>query len=207
MKIIGIIRNKKDVERFKDIKIGLEKVALTELWDDEHTIHQQPYFPAIIYQQYNNGAYWLYNNFYKHECERDSSYSDLFTIPQKELLDKLLDHVVLDSFYSSAEEFVEYIIDENDLHNQPWTDVIKTIVKEYNTIKLLDKNYKVKIESMVSLGKNKKIELNISKENCNHNYLIFEGQYTNIKELVVDIVKRLDEICYKVDDECKEDKV
>jgi len=207
MKIIGIIRNKEDIERFKDIKIGKNKTSLSELWDSDYDVYQQPYFPAIIYQQFDNGVYWLYNNFYKNECERDKICSDLFTVPQKELLDKLLDHIVLDSFYSSAEEFVKYMIRVNDLHNKPWMDVMEHIIKEYNTTKLLDKDYKVEIKSMVSLGKNKKIELNISKNNCTNYNLVYKGQYTDVKELAIDVVTRLDEICYKLDKACKEDKV
>ena len=207
MKIIGIIRNKKDVERFKDIKIGEDKISISELWNNEHTTHQQPYFPAIIYQTPIDGLYWVYNNLTKREYEHSVICFDLFTIPQKELLDILLDHIVLDSYYSSPEEFVEYIMDENDLDNQPWMDVIKNIIKEYNTTKLLDKNYKVKIESMTSLGKNKKIEVSIGADNCIDYNLMYKGQYKDIKELAIDIVTRLDEKCYKLDKECKEDKV
>ena len=198
MKIIGIIRTKRDVKRFKHIKIGTNKVPIHELWDDDLDVYYQPIFPAIIYQT-PDGLYWLYNNFYKHTFESIVESYDLFTKPQKELLDKLLDHIVLDTFYSSAKEFVKYVCKVNDASDALWIETIKTVIKEYNSAKLLDKEYKVKIVSAYEINGIKKVELNISANNKVSYDLTYKGPYADIKELAIDIVTRLDEICYEYD--------
>jgi len=197
MKIIGLIRDKKDIEKYGDIEVGYkDTVKLKDMWEDNESKTTQTHFPAILFKFDGSDVYGIYNKI----TYIDKVYEDILKEQEEYLLQLTLFNCLYNTVYSSADDFVDMIADRVGLYEKDLKEAIVVLVNMYNKFKMEDKGYTVELyENNVKRNKIK-LEFKIEPDmyhTLKCKYIMHIEDELDKRELFIDIVLNMDELVYK----------